>query len=146
MPGTPVFDANDPNQVGWGEEETLDVLWAHAMAPGAAIVLVEAASNNDSDLLVATQYVVDHHVGDVISQSFGEAETCMDPALLAQQHALFQQAANEGITSFASSGDSGASQFNCDGTAAILSASTPASDPERHRSRRDNAQRVHPRR
>jgi subtilase family serine protease len=129
MPGTPVFDANDPNQVGWGEEETLDVLWAHAMAPGAAIVLVEAASNNDSDLLTATQYVVDNHVGDVISQSFGEAETCMDPSLLAQQHALFQQAANEGITSFASSGDSGASQFNCDGSAAILSASTPASDP-----------------
>src|SRR5579872_1281743 len=50
MPGTPTFDANDPNQVGWGEEETLDVLWAHAMAPGAAIVLVEAASNQDADI------------------------------------------------------------------------------------------------
>jgi len=65
----------------------------------------------------------------VISQSFGEAETCVDPGLLAQEHALFQQAVDKGMTLFASSGDSGASQFNCAGTSAILSASSPASDP-----------------
>jgi subtilase family serine protease len=53
----------------------------------------------------------------------------MDPTLLAQQHALFAQAVSEGYTIFASSGDSGAAQFSCDGTAAIEAASTPASDP-----------------
>lgn len=125
----PAYDPTDPNQVGWAGEETLDVEWAHVMAPGANIVLAEAASNNDSDLLATTKYVIDHHIGDVISQSFGEAESCMDPSLLAQQHALFAQAVSEGYTIFASSGDSGAAQFNCAGTAAIESASTPASDP-----------------
>jgi subtilase family serine protease len=75
--------------------------------------------------------VVDHNVGDVISQSFGEAEACMDPTLLSQQHALFAQAVAKGITLFASSGDSGASQPACDpkSTAALFAASTPASDP-----------------
>jgi subtilase family serine protease len=125
----PKFNINDPNQVGWAEEITLDVLWAHAMAPGAKIVLAEAKSNNDADILAMTQYVIDNNIGDVISQSFGEAETCVDPSILATENALFAKAAAQGQTVFASSGDSGASQFNCDGTGAILAASSPASDP-----------------
>jgi subtilase family serine protease len=125
----PAFNINDNNVVGWGEETSLDVQWAHAMAPGANIVLAVAPSNNDSDILAVTKYVVDHKVGDVVSQSFGEAESCVDPSLLSQEQAIFQKGVDEGITFFASSGDSGASQFNCAGTAAILSASSPASDP-----------------
>jgi hypothetical protein len=125
MPGTPPFDPTDGNQVGWAEEETLDVLWAHAMAPGAGITLVAAKSNNDDDILAATKFAVDNHLGDVISQSFGEAETCVDPSILSQEHAVFQSAVDQGMTLFASSGDSGASQFNCDGTAAILPRARP---------------------
>ncbi|MBO0869533.1 MAG: S53 family peptidase [Micromonosporaceae bacterium] len=127
----PPFDVNDPNQFGWSVETTLDVEWAHVTAPGANIVLAVAASNNDSDILNTTRYVVDHNIGDVISQSFGEAEACMDPTLLSQQHALFAKAVRKGITLFASSGDSGASQPSCDpnSTAALFAASTPASDP-----------------
>jgi subtilase family serine protease len=127
--GVPPFDSSNPDMDGWAEEITLDVLWSHAMAPNANIVLVEAKSDQDSDILAATQYAIDNNIGDVISQSFGEAEQCMDPTLLAQQHALFQEAVNKGMTVFASSGDSGASQFNCSGTGAIEAVSTPASDP-----------------
>jgi subtilase family serine protease len=127
--GVPAFDLSNGDMDGWAEEITLDVLWSHAMAPGAKILLVEAKSDQDSDILAATKYAVDHHLGDVISQSFGEAETCVDSKTLAAEHAVFQQAAKEGISVFASSGDSGASQFNCAGTGAILSASSPASDP-----------------
>jgi subtilase family serine protease len=127
--GLTKFDINDSNQDSWAFEIQLDVEYAHAMAPGANIVLALAKSNNDSDLLATTQYVISHHIGDVISQSFGEAEQCMDPTLLAQQHTLFAQAVSQGYTLFASSGDSGASQFSCDGTSAIEAASTPASDP-----------------
>lgn len=127
--GLTPFDPNDGNQVGWAEEITLDVLWAHAVAPGAKILLALATSNDDTALYNTTKYVVDHNLADTISQSFGEAETCMDPKVLRKQHTLFEQAARKQITVFASSGDSGASQFNCDGSAAILSASTPASDP-----------------
>lgn len=127
--GLTPFDPNDGNQVGWAEEITLDVLWAHAAAPGAKILLALATSNDDTALYNATKYVIDNNLADTISQSFGEAETCMDPNLLKKQHTLFELAAKKKITVFASSGDSGASQFNCDGTVAILSASTPASDP-----------------
>jgi subtilase family serine protease len=127
----PPFNVNDPNQFGWAVETTLDVEWAHVTAPGANIVLAIAPSSNDSDILNTTKYVVDHNVGDVISQSFGEAEACMDPTLLSEQHAVFAEAVSKGITLFASSGDSGASQPSCDpnSTAALFAASTPASDP-----------------
>jgi len=125
----PPFDINDPNQFSWAVETTLDVEWAHVTAPDANIVLAVAPSNNDSDILNTTKYVVDHNVGEVISQSFGEAEACMDPTLLSEQHAVFADAVSKGITLFASSGDSGASQPSCDGTGALFAASTPASDP-----------------
>jgi subtilase family serine protease len=127
--GLTPFDPNDANQVGWSGEITLDVEWAHAIAPGATIDLVLAKSNQDGDILSATQYAVDHNLGDVISQSFGEGETCMDPALLAAQHALFRQATAKGITLLASSGDQGSAQPTCDGSDFFKSASTPASDP-----------------
>lgn len=125
----PAFDINDPNQVGWAEEITLDVLWSHAMAPGANIVLVEGASANDSDLYAAEKYAVDNHLGDVMSQSFGEAESCVDPNYFQKWQDLFQQASNQGWSIFASSGDSGASQSTCDNSAAILAPGWPASDP-----------------
>ena len=125
----PPFDPNDDNQVGWAIETALDVEWAHAMAPGANIVLAEARSNEDTDILNTTAAVVNHRLGDVVSQSFGENESCVDHSVLTQEEALFKKAVKHGMTLFASSGDSGAAQFNCDGTAAALAASSPASDP-----------------
>ena len=127
--GVPAFDQSNADMDGWAEEMTLDVLWSHVAAPGAKILLVEAKSDQDIDLYNATKYVVDNNLADVISQSFGEAETCMDPTIQQEEHALFEQAAEKGITVFASAGDSGASQFNCDGTGPILSVGIPASDP-----------------
>ncbi len=127
--GLTSFDSTNDDMKGWAEEISLDVLWAHAIAPGANITLVLAASDYDTDILSATQYAVDHDLGDVISQSFGENESCMDPVLLAQQHQVFADATMKGITIFASSGDDGAAQFNCDGTAYVKAVSSPAADP-----------------
>jgi subtilase family serine protease len=127
--GLTPFDPNDANQVGWAGEITLDIEWAHAIAPAAKILLVLAKSNNDADILSATKYVVDHNAADVISQSFGEAEQCMDPAVFNQQTALFAQATRKHITLLASSGDQGAAQPTCDGTSFFQAASTPATDP-----------------
>lgn len=127
--GLKPFDATDATQVGWAEEIALDVQWAHATAPNANIVLALAPTSDDRDILKTTEYVIDHDLGDVISQSFGEAETCVDPHLLAREHAAFRKATQRGITLIASSGDSGASQFNCAQTGAVLAASSPASDP-----------------
>jgi subtilase family serine protease len=127
--GLTPFVKGDGNMTGWAEEISLDVLWAHAIAPGANIVLVLAKSNFDTDILSATKYAVDHNLGDVISQSFGENESCVDPTLLAQQHQVFADATRKGITLFASSGDEGAAQFTCDGNSWVKAASSPASDP-----------------
>lgn len=127
--GLTPFVAGDPNMTGWAEEISLDVLWAHAIAPGANIVLVLAKSNDDADILSATEFAVDHDLGDVVSQSFGENEACADPALLAQEHQLFAKATLKHMTLFASAGDSGSAQPTCDNSALVLAASTPATDP-----------------
>ena len=127
--GLTPFDPNDLDQVGWSGEISLDVEWAHAVAPGANIVLVLAKSDQDADILSATQYAVDHRLGDVISQSFGEAESCMDSSLAQKQHQVFIEATLKNITLLASSGDDGAAQPTCDGNSFMKAASTPASDP-----------------
>lgn len=127
--GLTPFDPNDPNETGWAGEITLDVEYAHAIAPAATVDLVLAKSNQDADILSATKYAVQHNLGDVISQSFGEDERCVDPTLLKAQTRLFQQATNKGITLLASSGDQGAAQPTCDGTSFSKAVSSPAVDP-----------------
>ena len=127
--GLTPFNPADPNMVGWSGEITLDVEWAHAIAPGANVVLVLAKSNEDADILSALRYAVDHNLGDVISMSFGENESCVDPDGLAMWHDVFAQATRKSITLFASSGDQGAAQPTCDGTSWAKAVSHPASDP-----------------
>ncbi len=127
--GLTPFDPTNPTQVGWAGEISVDVEWAHAIAPGAAIRLVLAKSGDDADIIRATSYAVEHNLGDVISMSFAEAEMCLDPRLLAAQHELFREATEKGITLLAASGDIGAAQPTCDGSGLVKSAATPASDP-----------------
>jgi subtilase family serine protease len=123
------FDPNDPNMVGWSGEITLDVEWAHAIAPNAKIVLVLARTNEDSDILSAIKYAVDHNLGDVISMSFGANESCLDSDTLNAYHDVFAKATLKRITLFASSGDQGAAQLTCDGESWTRAVSQPASDP-----------------
>lgn len=127
--GLTPFDPNDDNMVGWSGEIALDVEWAHAIAPAAKILLVLAKSNDDADILAATKWAVDHNAGDVISQSFGESEDCVDPAIASATHDVFRQATRKGITLFASAGDEGSAEPSCDGKGWVKDASAPASDP-----------------
>ncbi len=127
----PPFDPTNKDQLSFSKEISIDVEWAHAIAPDASIVLVEASSKNDVDLVAATRFAVDNNLGDVITQSFGEAEMCASQSVLDQQHAVFQKAAELGITVFASSGDKGAGRQACnDPNSLVFSVSTPASDPQ----------------
>ena len=67
----PAYDA------GWEFEESLDVQWSHAMAPGAEIVLVEAASSSFADLLVAEDMaskMVNAAGGGEVTNSWGGGE------------------------------------------------------------------------
>src|SRR5262249_17509955 len=118
------------NTFAWGVETSRDGESAHRIAPAANIVLVVAKSRNEADIINALQYAVDNDLGDVISMSFGEGESCMAAADLAKQHAVFEAATGKNITLFASSGDQGSAQPACDGSPSFfLSASTPATDP-----------------
>ncbi|TMC78348.1 MAG: hypothetical protein E6J08_12575 [Chloroflexi bacterium] len=126
--GTVTFDPTNKVQRAWAIEGAIDVEWAHAIAPGAKIRLVLAKSEADADILSATRFAVEHNLGDVISQSFGEAESCQDAAFFAQQHAVFQEAQEKKITLVAASGDTGPAQHTCDGSL-VAGVSFPASDP-----------------
>jgi subtilase family serine protease len=127
--GLTPFDPNDDDMNGWSGEITLDVEWAHAIAPGAKVVLVLAKSDDDDDLLSALNYAIKHNLGDVISMSFGGNESCLDASSLNGWHNAFATATLRGITLFASSGDQGAAQPTCDGNSWTLAVSHPASDP-----------------
>jgi subtilase family serine protease len=127
--GLTPFVTGDPVMTGWAEEISLDVLWAHAIAPGANIVLVLAKDSNDSSIVSAEKYAVDNNLGDVISQSFGENESCLAPADLLSYNQVYAEATQKNITIFASSGDQGASQQTCDGNSWVRAVSFPASHP-----------------
>src|SRR5262249_23535611 len=66
--GTPAFDA------GWSGEIALDVEYAHAIAPKARILLVEAKTNSYSDLFGAVDYARKYAGVSVVSMSFGGGE------------------------------------------------------------------------
>ena len=127
--GLTPFDPTSSNMVGWSGEITLDVEWAHAIAPGAKVVLVLAKSNSDDDLLSALNYAIDSNLGSVISMSFGGNETCLDQTTLNNWHDTFAAATRKSITLFASAGDQGAAQKTCDGASWTQVASHPATDP-----------------
>lgn len=114
--------------LSWAGETSLDVQWAHAIAPDATINLVVAPNNYGNALNVAVKYAVDHDLGDVLSMSYGADEAAIkgkgNNLQLQQSHANFAAAADKGISLFASSGDDGASNGG-----PALAAGYPASDP-----------------
>jgi subtilase family serine protease len=123
------YDETDVTQASWSSEIALDVEWAHVVAPDAKLRLVVAKTSQDADIEDALEYVVAHRLGDVVSQSYGEDERCMDPALLRRQHSTYERGTQRGITFIASSGDQGSAQPTCDGNSYSLAVSSPASDP-----------------
>ena len=98
----------------WALEVSLDVETAHAMAPGANILLVTTPTAETlgvqgfPDMMNAEQYVVDHHLATVISQSFASTEEAFGStaSLMKLRHAFVSAAAN-GVTVLGSSGDFG---------------------------------------
>ena len=127
--GQPVFDPTSADEESWAGETALDVESSHAVAPRATIDLVIAKSDQDADILSALRYVVTHHLGSVLSQSYGEAEACQDPSIVRADHLLFAAAARQGMSVFASSADDGAALPSCDNTTFIKAVSVPAADP-----------------
>ncbi|HYK93030.1 MAG TPA: S53 family peptidase [Thermoplasmata archaeon] len=101
---------------GWGIESALDVEWAHAIAPGASIALVEAASPSNTNLFGAWNYSLSHHLGNEISNSWGGGGGCPNVA-----KRLLSTASSQHVTVLASTGDSSAW-----GSGTLASAQFPA--------------------
>ncbi|GLV58409.1 hypothetical protein KDH_52420 [Dictyobacter sp. S3.2.2.5] len=125
----PAWNKHDDTQQTWSAEISLDVEWAHAIAPDASITLVESKSENDPDLIRALNYTIDHDLGDIISMSFGESEACATADVLKSWHKAFETATRLGMTLLAASGDSGPGEQTCDNESWNKAASIPVSDP-----------------
>ncbi len=94
----------------WQFETTLDVQWAHSMAPGANIALVLAADNSFSNLDIANLFAIENGLGNVVSNSFGISEIALvdlAPSELVVENGISEIAAALGISQNVSSGDSG---------------------------------------
>lgn len=83
---------------GWALEISLDVQWAHAIAPGAKILLVEASSNSFANLLAAEDYAKAH--AQYVSNSWGGSEFSGETGY--DSHFV-----QSGVSFFVSSGDAG---------------------------------------
>ncbi len=134
----PPFNPGDADMVGWASETTLDVQYAHALAPGAKILLVETPVSETEgvtgfpQIVKAEEWVINHHLGDVISQSFSATEqTFKNFAQLKPLRAAYIDAASHHVTVLAASGDSGAADVGLDESTYFLHPVTswPDSDP-----------------
>ncbi|MHB1928571.1 MAG: S53 family peptidase [Acidimicrobiales bacterium] len=135
----PRFDKANSQMLGWAGETTLDVEWAHAMAPGARILLVETPVSETVGLhgipqmVTAENYVVNHHLAGVISQSWGTAEISFpSKGALLHERSAFVDAAAHHVTVLAAAGDAGPTSPS--NAAATLyydkrAANWPATDP-----------------
>jgi subtilase family serine protease len=91
---------------GWYGEETLDVEAVHGMAPAANIVFV-GAPNNYQDLDAAMNHVVDQHLAQIVTNSYGFTTEALHPGFIKPLEDTLIQAAAEGIGVYFSSGDNG---------------------------------------
>jgi len=139
----PPFDPTDGTRVGWAQETTLDVEYAHAIAPGAHIVLLETPVAETEgvtglpEMMTGEKSLIDRGIGDVITQSFGATENTFPgydqgnfSSLLNLRYAYIDAALHR-VTVLASSGDAGATNFNADGSDVYPFPvnSWPSSDP-----------------
>jgi len=105
------------SRTGAASETILDVESAHVMAPGASILVAETPTAENEgrsgfpQIVTAEEYVIRHHLGGVISQSFGATEqTFRSASALRQLRGAYLLAARPAyrVTVLAAAGDTGA--------------------------------------
>ena len=135
----PPYDPTNSAMVSWAGETTLDVEWSHTIAPGANILLVETPVAETEgvagfpEIVEAENYVINHHLGQVISQSLDATEqTFPSKGSLLRLRSAYVNAFAHHVTVLAASGDTGASNYsNVAGTLLYTHpvVGWPASDP-----------------
>ncbi|HEY2859588.1 MAG TPA: protease pro-enzyme activation domain-containing protein [Terracidiphilus sp.] len=106
VPGT----GNDGVPSAGDESESdLDLEWSGSVAPGANVVFVYTGSDTSFGVFDSAQYAVDNMIGNIISLSYSSCETEISGAngALATLEQIFSQAAAQGQTVMAASGDEG---------------------------------------
>jgi subtilase family serine protease len=93
-------------------EINIDVEWAHAIAPGANILLLVPPSATFQDIDSGLTYIVENDVGNVVSNSYGSEELYTSSAVLELQNFIMETAASVGIAMNFSSGDDGDFTFD----------------------------------
>jgi hypothetical protein len=89
----------------WAQETALDVEWAHAIAPQANILLVEARNDSTANLLAAVNYARSASGVSVVSMSWGGGEL---PNETSYDKYFTTPANHNGVTFVAAAGDDGA--------------------------------------
>ncbi|MGH7777028.1 MAG: S53 family peptidase [Candidatus Dormibacterales bacterium] len=134
----PAYDGSDPTRVSAAAETSLDVEWAHAVAPGAALLVVATptfegeGTSGFPEIVAAERTVIDRGMADVINESFGATEqTFPAPAAILGMRGAEQDAAGRGVSMVAASGDQGAGGLTRDarGVYPFPAVIWPASDP-----------------
>lgn len=132
--GGPTAPADMSNNVG--VESALDIEDIASLAPGVSIIDYagpDATSDGDTQVLDTYSAIVNEDKAQVVSISWGSCELMTDSPFMTSSNTLFQQAATEGQTVLAASGDQGSAA--CYGattdstTASAVSADDPASQP-----------------
>jgi subtilase family serine protease len=126
-----VYPEGKPNptlgiKTGWQTEIALDVQWTHAIAPGAKIVVVATNGQDDEDLQYSMQYIVDHKLGYLVSDSWGTGASYYSSA--AQERAynnVLVRAAAKGVSFQFASGDRGDSGVGIPFGAASVPSDSP---------------------
>jgi Pro-kumamolisin, activation domain len=119
-----IVNGPDPGNLGGNEEieAVLDTSWSGAIAPQAKVDLVISASTTTTDgVLLSEQYIVDHNLANVMSESFGDCEAHYSSSQANAISSMAQQAAAEGITYVVATGDSGSAGCDAAGAATALS-------------------------
>jgi subtilase family serine protease len=133
----PAFKQGNAGMAGWASETTLDVEYAHTIAPGAKILLVETPGGSGTgnismtQVITAEKYVIAHRLGSVISQSFVATEQSIGSAGIQALRGAYTDAYQHKVTVLSGAGDSGAAGYQANGSTFYSSAVTgwPASDP-----------------
>lgn len=127
-PPTVVVNGPDPGDLGGGEEieALLDNEWANAISNGATIkFVISESTETDDGVMLSARYIVDNNMADIMTQSFGACETGLDSVGAAEIASIPEQAAAQGISYFASTGDAGAA--DCDDPDSEETATLPIS-------------------
>jgi subtilase family serine protease len=109
---------------GWQGEQAIDVQSAHSIAPGASILYV-GGFNCGGGLDIALSKILDGHLANIVSNSYGDAGEAVPSGTVAGEQDLHIQAAAEGIGLYFSSGDSGDEQADV----GYITPDFPASSP-----------------